>query len=54
MKKLLILFIILLFATAFKFPTIDITGLFLKATSMIVTITKEVVKQVLTIIVRML
>ena len=51
MKKLLILFIILLFATAFKLPTIDITGLFLKATSVVLDVSRAILKQVLTFIV---
>ena len=54
MKKTLILcLIIFLLAFTFK-PGIDITGLFLKATSTIVTIAKTVVKEFLSFVIRVL
>jgi len=61
MKKILVLcLIIFLLAIAFNapitfnLPSIDITGLFLKASSTIVTIARSVIKQVLTIIIGVL
>jgi len=51
MRKLFIILLILfLFAVTINIPKIDITGLFIKATSAILEITKAVVKQVLTFI----
>jgi len=52
MKKiiLIILLIILIFAISIELPDIDITGLFLKATSTIVDVLKAIAKQVLTFI----
>lgn len=55
MKKLLILcLIIFLLAVTINTPSIDITGLFVKASSAIVNIARAVVKQVLSVVVRML
>jgi len=55
MKKILILcLVIFLLAVAFETPSIDITGLFLKASSAIVTVARAVIKQVLSAIVSML
>ncbi len=54
-KKILILcLVIFLLAVAFETPSIDITGWFLKASSTIVTVARAVIKQVLSVIVKML
>ncbi|NIM47129.1 MAG: hypothetical protein GTN40_03155 [Candidatus Aenigmarchaeota archaeon] len=51
MKKILILcLVIFLLAVTLNIPKIDITGLFVKASSTIVTIARSVIKQVLTVI----
>jgi len=51
MRKLFIIILILfLFAVTINFPKIDITGLFIKATSTILEITRVIVKQILTFI----
>ncbi|NIO45137.1 MAG: hypothetical protein GTN36_06340 [Candidatus Aenigmarchaeota archaeon] len=49
MKKILILcLIVFLLAATFSMPKVDITGLFVKASSTIVNIARIVVKQILT------
>jgi len=49
-KIFIILLILFLFAITIKWPDIDITGLFIKATSAILDITRAIVKQLLTFI----
>ena len=55
MKKLLVLcLLIVLFAATIRLPSIDITGLFVKTSSIVVTIARQVLKQVLTVVIRVL
>ena len=56
MKKtiLILCLVIFLLAITFEPPSMDITGFFVKASSTIVNIARAVVKQVLTVVVRML
>jgi len=47
---LILLLVILVFAISIDLPDIDITGLFLKATSTLLEVVKSIAKQVLTFI----